>query len=153
MNTQKIGRTRKAKSKQTVIAFHADGMGDAHPAINVKVQSLPVLEVSEQNAEIAYEITKETFWHAAQSIAHQHGYSGVFSEGRSGGWLLPFYQYRNGKLWQPMEWDGQGPDKGYPSYPDVTDAQERKRFAKFRADILELLADVPNQYRLNAEVR
>jgi hypothetical protein len=147
MNTLKHGRTRKAHSKQVEITFHSDDIGrsNAHPAINVKVYSLPHVEASEDAKEQAYHHAEEMFWQNAALIAHKHGYSGVFSEGRSNGWCVPYYQYFDGKLQQWLESPGQGPDKGYPSYPDVTDAKERRRFVNFRADILELL-DAAKQF-------
>jgi len=92
MGTQKLGRSRAAKRAKD-IHFHSDNMlgTDGHPAIKVKYYgSAP--------SEYAWDATVEDFWFSAKMIAHEHGYSGVFSEGRSGGWLVPFSQYQNGKL-------------------------------------------------------
>src|ERR1051326_143313 len=91
-----LGRSKRAKARKVEIQFHSDGYGqaDAHPAINVKVYSRwpEVAGATDAQREIAYDATVEQWWQRAQEIAHEHGYSGVFSEGRSSGWLLPFYQ-------------------------------------------------------------
>ena len=99
------------------ISFHADGCGLAKPAINVKVRNLPTIVAEESILETAYNQTVEEFWYSANLIAQNHGYSGVFSEGRSDGWLVPYTQHdSHGKL--VTTWTGQGPDKGYPVFPD-----------------------------------
>ena len=75
-----------------------------------------------------------------RQLAVEHGYSGVFSEGRSDGWLVPYTQHDStGKL--VTRWTGQGPDKGYPVYPDVENKAERRRFIKFRESIEKLLRE------------
>lgn len=146
MTLNKVGRSKAAKARKIEITFHADN-GQAHPAINVKVREWPLVEgLDESVAERAYDAPVETFWRDAQSIAHLHGYTGVFSEGRSGGWLVPYYRYINGKLQQWEDSPGQGPDKGYPTYPDVNELTERKRFVRFREEILDLLYAMPGLY-------
>jgi len=148
MNTQ-IGRTRKAKTKTIEISFHSENAFsnvDAHPAINVKVYSLPEVDAPEDVKESAYGEATETFWSSAQFLAHKHGYSGVFSEGRSSGWCVPFYQIKNGEVQKFASYPGQGPFWGYPTYPDVYDPKERKRFVRFRADLLQLLETSKNWY-------
>lgn len=143
MNTPRVGRSRAAQLAR--IQFHSDGCGrEQHPAIDVKVQSLPDNGMSEEDARGAWEGLVEQWWEQAIGIAHQHGYACVFSEGRSGGWCVPFYQ--GGRKFQ--SWPGQGGAMGYPTYPDVVnDATERRRFLAFQKDILALLADVPYQWK------
>lgn len=119
------------------IAFHAEQpAAQAHPAINVKVRrALETSDIPEAEAEAIHEGCVEAFWERATEIAHEHGYAGVFSEGRTGGWLLPFYQ--GGQKFH--QWPGQGPELGYPSYPDVSEREEERRFRKFRTAINALL--------------
>ena len=74
-----------------------------------------------------------------EDVRHPYG------QGRSAGWLTPFTQHdAAGKL--VTHWTGQGPDKGYPVYPDVTDARERRQFLNFRVAIEGLLAESIQQY-------
>ena len=143
MNTPKVGRSKRAKQAQE-IQFHREDWRDSHPAINVKYRG-------DAPSEYAWDATVEQFWFHATTIAHEHGYSGVFSEGRSSGWLVPFYQYAGNKLQKFSQWPGQGPDYGYPTYPDVNDSKERKRFIRFQKDILELLDSVPQMLADNAK--
>jgi hypothetical protein len=149
MNTP--GRTRKAVE----IQFHSDNATgtDAHPAINVKYRGSynPATydNLTDGQREGVWNNCVESFWEQAGTIAHEHGYSGVFSEGRSGGWLVPYYQYADGKL--SLKYVGQGPALGYPSYPDVEDRTERQRFVRFRKDITRLLASVPDMLKSEAD--
>lgn len=132
---------------QIQIAFHSDNVtgSNAHPAINCKVHSLPDVDAPETITIPAYDETVKQFWQLAESIAQNHGYSGVFSEGRSGAWAVPYTQHdASGKL--VTDWTGQSPEKGYPVYPNVEDSEERAQFLKFRADIENLLANVPTMY-------
>jgi hypothetical protein len=147
-----LGRSKAAKSKKVEISFHSDSAAFSapadsfHPAINVKVHNLPWVEVSDAARESAYNITIQEFWDTAILIAQNHGYSGVFSEGRSSGWLVPFTQRDStGKL--VTKWTGQGPDKGYPVYPNVENPKERRRFVTFRTAIEGLLKDSIAQYQ------
>ena len=146
-----LGRSKAARSRKAEIQFHSDSgaftppADSFHPAINVKVQHLPWIEVPEDARTVAYDQTVEQFWISAGTLAIEHGYSGVFSEGRSNGWLAPFTQHdAAGNL--VTKWTGQGPDKGYPIHPDVTDARERRQFLNFRVAIEELLAESIQQY-------
>jgi hypothetical protein len=145
MNT--LGRSKAAKSRKVQISFHSDNMtgSNAHPAINVKVQKLPWVGVSEDARTTAYSEITEQFWFSASVIAREHGYSGVFSEGRSDGWLVPYTQHdAAGKL--VTHWTGRGPDKGYPRYPNVEDAKERRQFVTFHTAIEALLSGSIAQY-------
>ena len=142
-----LGRSKAAKSRKVEIAFHSDNAtgSNAHPAINVKVHNLPEVDAHGDDSLSAYDQTVEEFWRTAAIIAQNHGYSGVFGEGRSNGWLVPFTQHdATGKL--VTNWTGQGPDKGYPVYPDVNNAKERRQFLKFRTDIEGLLKDSRDRY-------
>ena len=142
-----LGRSKAAKSRKVEISFRSDNVtgSNGHPAICVKVQNLPWAETSEEARETAYNQTVEEFWESANLIAQNHGYSGVFSEGRSNGWLVPYTQHDStGKL--VTAWTGQGPNKGYPCYPDMKDAKQRRQFVEFRAAIEGLIQDSKNRY-------
>src|ERR1035437_2276124 len=143
-----LGRSKAAKSRKVEISFHSDSVtnNNAHPAINVKVQRLPWVDVPENARTAAYNQTVEQFWISAVLIAQNHGYSNVFSEGRSSGWLVPFTPHAAaGKL--VTTWNGQGPGKGYPVYPNVEDKAERRQFVEFLTAIEELLTDSIAQYQ------
>jgi hypothetical protein len=142
-----LGRSKAAKSRKVEISFHSDNAtgSDARAAINVKVRNLPLAEASEDARQFAWDETVREFWESANLIAQSHGYSGVFSEGRSNGWLVPYTQHdTDGK---PITvWTGQGPDKGYPRYPDMEDGKQRRRFVEFRTEIENLIEDCKNRY-------
>ena len=149
-----LGRSRAAKSRKVEIAFHSDNATgcDPHPAVNVKVHSVPNVNAPENARERAWDFAVTEFWANADLIAQDHGYSGVFSEGRSDGWLIPFTQHDStGKL--VTEWTGQGPDKGYPIYPNVENAKKKKKkkkkrrqFVCFRTAIEGLLLESIERY-------
>jgi hypothetical protein len=142
-----LGRSKAAKSRKIEIGFHSDNAtgSNAHPAINVKIQRAPYVDAPEHITAAAWDGAVEQFWQSAGTLAIEHGYSGVFSEGRSNGWLVPYTQHdAAGKL--VTHWTGQGPDKGYPIYPDVEDAKERRQFVMFRTAIEALLRDSIVQY-------
>jgi hypothetical protein len=121
------------------------------PAICVKVYTLPVLEESEAVLVKAYNLTVKDFWEAADTAAHKHLYSGVFSQGRSGGWLVPYTQHNSaGDL--TTEYTGSGPGKGYPVYPNMDDYKEYRQFLRFKARIEKLLTEVPTMYKWNVHV-
>lgn len=142
-----LGRSKAAKSRKVEIAFHSDSAtgANAHPAINVKVRNIPDVNAPQPILQRAYDGTIAEFWDDAEQIAQNHGYSGVFGEGRSNGWLVPYTQHdRAGNL--VTEWTGQGPDKGYPIYPNVDNSKERRVFIEFRAAIEGLLRDSLDRY-------
>ena len=142
-----LGRSKAARSRKIEISFHSDNAtgSNTHAAINVKVRNLPDVEAPEEARTAAYEHAVEEFWYCANLIAQNHGYSGVLSEGRSSGWAVPYTQHdRSGKL--VTRWTGQGPDKGYPCYPDMEDAKQRRRFVEFRTAIEGLIEDCKNHY-------
>ena len=137
-----LGRSKAARSRKVEISFHSDNAtgSNAHPAINVKIQRAPYVDAPEHITAAAWDEAVESFWECAGTFAVEHGYSGVFSEGRSDGWLVPYTQHDStGKL--VTRWTGQGPDKGYPVYPDVENKAERRRFIKFRESIEKLLRE------------
>jgi len=127
------------------IEYHSDNMfAEKHPAINVKYYGLlPRGNENEDDAYYTYIATQQSWWARATEIAHTYGYTGVLSEGRSSGWLLPYYQGDN--KWD--EWPGQGPTLGYPSYPNMDDPKENERFRKFQKEILDLMKQVPTIYQ------
>jgi hypothetical protein len=89
--------------KKEQIETHSDGYGrSSHPAVNVKVRNFPSayqvaehFQCSEETAakalEYAFESAQQNFWESAEELArHYLKQSGleVYSEGRSGGWLV-----------------------------------------------------------------
>jgi len=148
MKTKTKPKTKRRRRVAPVtIAFHSDFMdANAHPAIDVKRYSCPdVPGAPEDIRSRAYEATMEQFWRGVRDLAHAHGYSGAFSEGRSGGWCVPFEQYQAGKLAKFDRWPGQGGaigtrTEGYPVYVDAEDTKQRARFVGFRAAVERLLA-------------
>ena len=131
------------------IEYHSAGMGqERHAAINVKVYGpVNVDKGYEEMAEAAWESCQERFWEEAKDLAHERGYSCVFSEGRSGGWLVPFYQTLGDGRSKFHSWPGQGGHLGYPSYPDIDEVGERARFRAFQREIEQLLKGIPEQVR------
>ena len=143
------------------IDYHSDGMGRGqHAAICVKVYAtIDVAPDHEPFAESAWETVQLTFWGEAACVAHEYGYSGVFSEGRSGGWLVPYYQRgmssdeiarrnlgyskRTRAVLFHGHWPGQGGELGYPEYPDMDEIGERSRFRAFQRRIEAMLEAVP----------
>ena len=141
------------------IEYHADRMGGTrHAAINVKIYArINLPDGLEDLGEAAWESVRERFWEDAIELAHERGYSCAFAEGRSGGWMVPFYQTLSGAEATArnvrfdkrtgahlfMHWAGQGPALGYPSYPDMDDLGERSRFRAFERRIRAMLDGVP----------
>lgn len=139
MHTPKVGRSKQAKANNAIT------LREGHPAINVKVYHRldSPEEFTELEREHAWDVMVEEFWSDARRAAHKRGYSGVFAEGRSDGWCVPYYQSINGVRAQFKTWPGQGPQHGYPTYPDVEhDSAERERFRGLQRDIRRMLADV-----------
>ena len=134
------------------IEYHSDGMGrEGHAAINVKVYGgISVDAGYEDYAEQAWENCVERFWEEATEAAHERGYSCVFSEGRSGGCLVPFYQTLGDGRTKFMSWPGQGGNMGYPVYPDVDQIGERSRFRAFQRTIETMLEAVPMEVAAEA---
>lgn len=119
-------------------------MYDGHAAINVKYYG----PYPEGASESDIEAVRRDWWEQAAELAHERGYSGVFAEGRSGGWLIPYRQRIGGKVAKHYYFPGQGGHLGYPTYPDVEhDGAERERFRAFERRIQRLLADVPEMLR------
>ena len=123
------------------ITYHRDGpYADPHPAINVKVWAIPggfnatdaALEgIEDDVVDAAWDNVTQSFWDGASQIARDHHYTDVRPEGRSSGWLVPYY--------------------GGFVYPDMADPAERARFVAFRAEIVTMLADVPAMLHAEAE--
>lgn len=141
------------------IEYHSDRMmGDRHAAINVKVYTSIDVGDYPEFASSAWDAVRAGFWEEATSLAHERGYSGLFSEGRSGGWMVPFYQRgmtaqeiagRNLRVHPQMRtplmmsWPGQGGSLGYPQYPDMDNIGERSRFRAFQRRVRAMLEGVP----------
>lgn len=110
---------------QDDVEYHSDGCSrPEHPAINVKLYNFPDLDgYTERQAQSAFECTQEDFWERAKDLARLYGFSGVFSEGRSGGWMLPYHS-RN-------------------IYANVADFGDRSRFLAFQRRVKKALEGVP----------
>jgi hypothetical protein len=144
MNTPRKGRTKQA----TEIQFHSDSAtgSNAHPAINVKYYGSydsTYDDLTPDQTQQVWDSCVESFWEQAQEIAHEHGYSGVFSEGRSGGWLVPYFQLTADGKDKFYNWPGQGGKLGYPQFPDVEIKANRTRFIRFQKAIRKMLDYVP----------
>lgn len=116
---------------------HQDRYETPKPAINVKVYHYPsFLEgMEEDTAQMEWDAYLEDWWVQACELSWEYGYTGVFSEGRCGGWLVPYYQ-GNAK-W--LTWKGQGGNMGYPYYPDMKDFGERAKFLAFQRRIKAMM--------------
>lgn len=139
------------KQAEVEIAFHADDGDEAHAAINIKCHNFPDLGANLNDLDRAFiwDRTCEGWHEQAHAFAHSLGYSGCFTEGRSGGWLVPFRQVDKSGKFQKFgagfpEWTGQGGNKGYPKYPDMNKRREQRTFVSFRTEIEGLLEEVPN---------
>lgn len=124
-----------------------------HMAVDVKTHGLHFPDVkgaTNGQTETAWEIAVESFWNAADFAAHRRGYSGVFGEGRSNGWCVPFRQIVDGflQLHTRNSYPGQGGNHGYPTYPDFHNIGERARFRAFQRDILQLMQEAVMEYEV-----
>ena len=142
--TLKLSEARAAKRAE--IELHGDYALDRHMAINVKYRGpWPTQPADCDDARWEYVCSQafdracEDFWLDAEVIAQEHGYTDVFSEGRSGGWLVPYWQSRP----VGMRYMGQGGKLGYPRYPDPENLADRVQFLAFQTDILDRLSAVP----------
>jgi hypothetical protein len=62
-------------------------------AVNVKDPAVYIFgPLPEEDAQAIYERYREDFWADATAIARRHGFEGVWSEGRMGGWAVPHPQ-------------------------------------------------------------
>lgn len=124
---------------------------EGHAAVNVKKYNLHTPDgFTEADAERAWDWTVEQFWDDAAQLAHERGYTGVFAEGRSGGWLVPYHWSKGAPKHQYHGAYRQGPDVGYPVFPDVAhDGAERERFRAFERRVRRMLADVQADYEGN----
>jgi hypothetical protein len=77
-----------------------------------------------EEAEAVWSWEAERFWDEAEEIAREHGFRGVYSEGRMGGWCQPHPQPHTGDMW-----------------PEEIARWERDVFRPFERDILALLAE------------
>ena len=116
------------------VQTHSEDFGrGSHLAVNVKYRGrYPTCpdgadkKLWDRAWEIAEETIREFWWEDAEEIARDHGYAGVFSEGRSDGWCVPY-----------TSWSGQVcyPDlKGVYPGPAI-DLGELARYHGFRRAI------------------
>jgi hypothetical protein len=61
--------------------------------------------LGEDETQAIYEQHQEVFWEDAAAIARDHGFDTVYSEGRSGGWLVPDPQPDDLDLAEVWEWE------------------------------------------------
>jgi len=126
------------------IEYHSDRVyGERHAAINVKIHApIRLPEEHESFSDRAWESVQEQWWEEAHELARASGYDYVFCEGRLSGWLVPIYQPAARRAGRHC-WPGQGPDLGYPVYPDMDKIGERSRFRAFQRKIHAMLKAVP----------
>src|ERR1035437_9769574 len=76
------------------IAYHSEHCQAAKPAVNVKDHHVyhndpRFTDFSEDEFQAAYENCQEAFWESyAPEVSKHYGYGEIYSEGRSGGWLV-----------------------------------------------------------------
>ena len=115
-------------------------------AYNVKVyRPLPnVGGETEELRERAWESAQRDWWADAEQLAKAVGFSGVYSAGRSGGYIVPY-------------WNGQpaGPDLfgyyGDDAHGREFDAAMEERLQAFEAGIGEMMAEVPARFKAELE--
>lgn len=130
------------------IETHSDNaFGERHAAINVKVHArINIPDECAEYADAAWESVREQWWDDALECARESGYDYIFSEGRSDGWLIPFYQ-PTARAQRLYSWPGQGGNLGYPRYPDMDQIGERARFRAFQRKIERMIEGVPERVR------
>lgn len=147
-------RGTKLLSTGENIELHSeDGWGAVlHMAVNVKLYG--ELEAPEETPDevlrMAYDFTRESWWYEAARVAHEAGFSGVTSEGRSGGWCVPFFATEDGKL------VGSYPDDRKnlrPVYPELGDPSDVAQFLWFQRGIETLMTSYSLQERFLREVK
>lgn len=129
-------------------------MREGHAAINVKVyRRLDSADCyTDSDRERAWDMTVEQFWNDATRAAHKRGYSGVFAEGRSGGWCVPYLWSKGSPKHFYNGAYSQGPTVGYPVFPDVAhDSAAREKFRAFEREIRRYLAEVQAEFTANLE--
>jgi hypothetical protein len=121
------------------IQLHSDTGYNPHPAICVKYYGpFPdTPELSDAERERVWESVVHCFWDTAKQIAIERGYSGVYSEGRSAGWYVPYYKVT----------------ETHTRYADVSRIGGRNRFLAFQREIFALLASVPKMLADECEYR
>lgn len=120
------------------IEYHRLGYGyESVPAINIKYHGgIPINEEIEADCnrlgidaydvhQQAFERNQMLFWEDANDTAQEFGFDEVFSEGRSGGWLI--VAYRVGKRL---------------AYPNMEDQPDRRNFLAFRERIQHMLTNI-----------
>jgi hypothetical protein len=72
---------------------------DGKYAMNIKYYSSMYL-MNEYDSNQAYNLAAEAFFNLASKVCRVYGYGGYTLEGRSGGWLVPFYtnEHTNSKI-------------------------------------------------------
>lgn len=110
-----------------------------YPAINVKVYtSLYNSKLSHDDNEIAYTLFQEYWWDWARELAKsEYGYSNVFSQGRSSGWLVVEYNNRLVTLgWLEPETDDE----------DVVNSDRLQNFLNFQGVIQGSLKGIKERF-------
>jgi hypothetical protein len=80
--------------------------------------------LGDMEAQAVWDEVAERFWDDAELVAQEHGFRGVYSEGRMGGWCVPQPQPHADDMWE-----------------HELEAWVRDRFRPFERDILALLAE------------
>ena len=142
--------SRPMGRKLADVEFHSDGFGrESHPAINVKYRGrypqcpddIPEKDF-ERITEYAWTDCAERFWEDAKDLARERGYAGVYSEGRQGGWLVPYYGGfpiyggRTHHVWYPVP---------------AESIAELSRFHAFRVRIEAMLSDTPAELQYQTD--
>lgn len=70
-------------------------------AVNVKDHEKYTIEqglMTDYEVERLYDAHVSAFWSEAEEIAHEHGFTHIYSEGRMGGYAKPFPQPQTGGM-------------------------------------------------------
>ena len=110
-------------------SYHDDARG---LAFNVKFHSrLDSPETAtDAQRERAGEVVRMRWWHDADALAKQHGFTECFSAGRSGGWCYPVNNGRRAVTTEDME----------------NDSDMSARFLAFGEGLAELMKQVPAMF-------
>lgn len=131
------------------------GERDGHPAINVKCYRGFDTELASKLGDLELRDVEESvqaeWWRQAEAEAHELGFDGVFSAGRSGGWLQPFWQTGGpfgGNTGKP--WKGQGAEKEFPRFPDMSVYAHRRKVEALARRLARLMNEVPDMFDVEA---
>ena len=121
-------------------AYHRDADG---LAFNVKRYGMADLRGTDAQRELAYDRAQESWWNTADELAKAHGFDGIITVGRNGGWAAPF--------------PGVSPDDAEPetmarfsALEDAMEAHLRDADSLFSAELDSVIEDDARRDRADA---